>query len=240
MAPDRSRGPGDALGHAAELQPDLVAGEQARLGGLRERHAGAHEKRLHARDRRVHRLGDLVVGECVDLAQEQCGALRLGQLLHVGDDPAELLTAVDGVRRRGAVVALEHVHRVLAGGLGPAQVVQAAVARDPVEPRSRIDRPVVGADRVEGGGEDLLEDVLRVLARAEHVAAEREQPRLVALHERLEGAVMAAPHERDELLVGLEPEQGRAARERGEPCRVLECGRFQGATPVKGSHQMTP
>ncbi len=87
------------------------------------------------------------------------------------------------------------------------------------------------------GGEDLLEDVLRVFARPEHVAAEREQPRLVALHERLEGAVMAAPHERDELLVGLKPEQGRAARERGEPCSVLECGRFQDATPVKGPDQ---
>ena len=235
MASDRSRGPGDALGHAAELEANLVAGEQPRLGGLRERHASAHEKRLHARDGRVHRLGDLVVGEGVDLAQQQRGALRLGQLLHVGHDVAELLTVVDGVRRRGAVVALEHVHRVLARGLRPAQMVQAAVARDPVEPRSRIDRPVVGTDRVEGRGEDLLEHVLRVLARAEHVAAESEQPRLVALHERLERAVMAASYKRHELLVSLEPEQGRTARERRKPCRVLECGCFQVATPVRGS-----
>jgi hypothetical protein len=98
---------------------------------------------------------------------------------------------------------LEHVHRVEAGRDRAAQVVQAAIARDPVEPRARVDRAVVGEDRVEGGGENLLEDILRILGRAEHVAAEREQPRLVTLEERVEGAVVPAPDERDQLLVAL-------------------------------------
>ena len=129
-----------------------------------------------------------------------------------------------------AAVALEDVHRVLAGVLRAAKVVQAAVARDPVEPRARVDRPVVGDHRVERRGEDLLEHVLGVLGRAEHVAAERQQPRLVALDERLERAVLAAPDEGDQLLVALEPKQRRAARERGQACRcgVVQSGGFQG------------
>ena len=66
--------------------------------------------------------------------------------------------------------------------------------------------PLVGADRVERSREDLLQHVLGVLLRAEHVPAEREQPRLIALHERLEGAVVAAPDQSDELLVALQPQ----------------------------------
>jgi hypothetical protein len=40
------------------------------------------------------------------------------------------------------------------------------------------------------------------------VAAEGEKARLVALDERLEGAVLAAPDEDDQLLVALQPQQG--------------------------------
>jgi hypothetical protein len=79
-------------------------------------------------------------------------------------------------------------------------------------PRARVDRALVGEHRVEGRGEDLLEHVLGVLGGAEHVAAEGEQARLVALHERLERPVLALAGERDQLLVALEPEQGRAPR----------------------------
>jgi hypothetical protein len=47
------------------------------------------------------------------------------------------------------------------------------------------------------------------------VAAEREQPRLVAGDQRLEGRLVAAPHERDEPLVRLQSEQGRTTMEAG-------------------------
>ena len=78
-----------ALGDLAELLADLLAGQLARLGGLGQRDAGAHEQRLDRRDGRLHRLGDLLVGERVDLAQQQRGALGLGQLLDVADELAE-------------------------------------------------------------------------------------------------------------------------------------------------------
>jgi hypothetical protein len=120
---------------------------------------------------------------------------------------------VDGVGCRHAAVALEHVHRVQTGGHRASQVVQTAVAGDAVEPRARVDRAVVGEHRVERGGEDLLEHVLGVLGGPEHVAAECEQPRLVALEEGVESAVVTSPDERDQLLVALKPEKGRPAGE---------------------------
>jgi hypothetical protein len=147
---------------------------------------------------------------------------------------AELLALVDGVGRGGAAVALEHVHRVLTGRLGPAQVVQAAVAGDPVQPGAGVDGPVVGADGVEGGREDLLQHVLGVLLRAEHVAAEGEQARLIALDQGLERPVMPAPDERDQPLIGLKPEQGRTPCKRGKSRGVLKCSRFQ-RVPARGT-----
>ena len=104
------------------------------------------------------------------------------------------------------------VHRVHADRGGAAQVVERAVARDPVQPRPHVDLALVGEHRVEGGGEDLLQHVLGVLARAEHVAAEGQQARLVARAERLEGGVLAAAGERDQALVGLQAQQRQTGR----------------------------
>ena len=106
----------------AELEPDLVAGEQARLGGLGQRHARAHEERLHARHRGVHRLGDLVVRERVDLAQEQRGALRLRQLAarrrRSGGTPRACAPCPRCWRRRRARRCPSSPGRRAAGGAG--------------------------------------------------------------------------------------------------------------------------
>ena len=88
-------------------------------------------------------------------------------------------------------------------------MVERAVARDPVQPRPHVDLALVGEHRVEGGGEHLLQDVLGVLARAEHVPAEGQQARLVARAEDLEGGVLAAAGERDQALVRLQAQQRR-------------------------------
>jgi hypothetical protein len=47
------------------------------------------------------------------------------------------------------------------------------------------------------------------------VAAERQQPRLVAGDQRLEGVMVPAPDERDEPLVGLQAQQRRATVKAG-------------------------
>ncbi len=210
----RARAP-QALGDLAELEPDLVAGQQPRLGGLGQRHPRAHQQRLDRRDRGLHRLGDLVVGERVDLAQQQRGPLRLRQILDVGDKKPELLAFVDLVRGREPALGQVDVHRVHPDRLRAAQVVERAVARDPVQPRPHVDLAVVGQHRVERGGEDLLQHVLGVLARGQHVPAEGQQARLVARHQCLEGMVVAPPDQRDETLVRLQAQERRTTVEAG-------------------------
>ena len=115
------------------------------------------------------------------------------------------------------------VHRVLAVGGGLAKVVEAAVAGDPVEPGPHSDLALVGDHRVVGGDEDLLEHVLGVLGRAQHLAAEAQQARLVALDERLEGVLVAAPGQGDEGGVVLELEERRAPGEKPASLCVCEC-----------------
>ena len=216
-ANERARPLAQPLGDLAELDPDLVAGEQPRLGGLGERHARAHEQRLDARHRRLHRLGDLLVGERVHLPQHQRGLLGLRQLVDVADEQPELLALVDHVGGGLAVVGEMDVHRVDADRLGPAQLVEAPVAGDPVQPRLDVDRPLVGEHRVVGRRQHLLQDVLGVLPGAEHVAAERQQARLVAGDEHLERRRVASADERDQPLVGLQAEQRRAGVQADSP-----------------------
>ena len=105
------------------------------------------------------------------------------------------------VGRAGSVLGEVDVHRVDPDGLDPAEMVEAAVADDPVEPGTDVDRPLVGQDRVEGGGQDLLQHVLGVLLGAEQMAAEGEQPRVVAGDQDLEGRAVAPPDERDQPLI---------------------------------------
>ncbi len=131
-----------------------------------------------------------------------------GQVADVVEQLAELLALVNLVGGGGAVLGEVDVHRVDADGLVAAQMVQAAVARDAVEPGPDVDRPLVGEHRVVGGGQHILQHVLGVLARAEHVPAEGEQAAVVAADEHLEGVLVAAADRGDEPLVRLKPEQG--------------------------------
>ena len=96
------------------------------------------------------------------------------------DQLAEALARITFSAVEMAVLGVVDVHRIHADGGGLAQVVERAVARDPIQPGTNVDLALVGQDRVEGGGEHLLEDVFGVLPGAEHVPAEGEQARLVA------------------------------------------------------------
>ena len=209
----RAGGLAQALDRLGQLEPHVAAGQVARLGRLGKRDPRAHQQRLDRRHRRLHRLRDLLIAERVDLAQQQRRALRLGQLADVGDQRPELLAGLDPVGGGDPVVADHRVHRVLAVGDRAPQVVEAAVARDPVQPRAHVDVALVGAHRCVRLHEHLLEHVLGVLLGAQHVAAEGEQPRVVAVEEDLEGVIVATADQRDQLVVALQLEQGRAPAE---------------------------
>jgi hypothetical protein len=124
VAPHRRGEALQALGRLAQIEADLVAGHLPRLGRLGERHTRAYEEGLDAGHRGVHRLGDLLVGESVDLTQQQGRALSLGEALHVLEQEAEVLALVDLVGGGLPALGEVDVHRVHADGLLAAQVVQ--------------------------------------------------------------------------------------------------------------------
>ena len=203
----QSRGPGhlaEPLRGLGELEPHIVTREDPCLTGLGERHPRPDEKRLDRGERDPHGLGDLGVGESVDLAQHEGAPLRLRQLLDVGDDRPQLLAPLDALERGRPVRIRVDVHRVLPVRHRLPQEVQAPITRDPVQPWPSRDRPLVGEHRRMGCDEGLLEQILGVLARADHVPAEAEQPRLVAVEQDLERVVVAVANHRDELLVALQ------------------------------------
>jgi hypothetical protein len=59
----------------------------------------------------------------------------------------------------------------------------------------------------------VLHDVLSVLARAEHVPAEREDPGAMALEGHLEGQLVAAPDLLNKALVAGQSEESLGANE---------------------------
>jgi len=149
-------------------------------------------------------MGDLLIGHRVHLTKQQRRSLCLGKLADVGQQLAELLTILDPLVGRGRLDDRMGVHRVPALGDRLAQMVEGAVAGDPVEPGPQLDLALVGEDRAVGVYEHLLEDVLGVLGGAEHLAAEAEQSRLVAVDDHLEGVIVAAAKHRHQTLVSLQ------------------------------------
>ena len=161
-------------------------------------------------------VGQLGVGEPVELAHEQRRALLLGQALDVLHQAAQVLAALGlglGVVRRRARQLVDLGRRRDRA----AQVVDAAVVRDAVQPRAQRHRPVVVAQRAVGAQEDVLQDVLGVRARgAEHLARIGEQPLAIAVVDGPERIVEAHPEERHELVVGPQPQQRTAGRDATE------------------------
>ena len=109
-------------------------------------------------------VGEVGVGHAVDLAHQQRRALLLGQAADVGDQAAQVLAPL-GVLERVVQRRARHLEDVGGRGHRAAQVVDAAVVGDAVEPGAHVDRALVGAQRPERAHEDVLQHVLGVLAR---------------------------------------------------------------------------
>ena len=226
--PARAAGRLDAAVVGGEqVAPDLAAVGVARLLRLDQPDPRPHEQRLHRGHRDVERAGELRVAEPVDLAHQQRRALLLGQPADVGDEPLEVLAPlrlVDRVEQRLA----RHLEDLRRRRVRPPQVVDAAVVRDAVEPGAHVDRAAVAAQRPERAHEHVLQHVLGVLARMrrEHLAHVREQPLAVAVVEHAERLVGACAEERDELLVGAQPQQRGGKREPTQSSWRVQRGGF--------------
>ena len=85
-----------------------------------------------------------------------------------------------------------------------------AVSDDRVQPGPERHLPRVGAQGAEGADERVLDDLLRVVVgAAEDLAGVRDEARLVAVVDSVEGTVVARAHEVDELLVARRRVRGR-------------------------------
>jgi hypothetical protein len=105
-----------------------------------------------------------------------------------------------------------------------AQLVDAAVVGNPVEPGPERELTVVRAQPRIRSHEDVLQGVLGVLAVSEHLPRVREQPLPVAVVNHPEGVIVAGSEQRHELLVGTQTEEWRPERcpSPGYCCRCWE------------------
>jgi hypothetical protein len=172
-----------------------------------------HE-RLDLRRRHLDHRGDLRVREVPDLGEHERGALVVGQAGDVAEQVAQVGALLHaGAEPLGRGLELLHGHgRGLAGG----EHREAAVAGDGEQPRAQVDLVVRRQQGPVGREHDVLERVLGVLERAEHVAAEAQQRPVVPVVDGLEGALVARRGELGEAAV-VEP-SGAEADERGSDC----------------------
>ena len=146
--------------------------------------------------------------------------------MEVGDQPPQVLAALDLGDRVGA--AGQQLVGLQRRGGRAAHVVDAAVVGDAVEPRPHGDLAVAGAQGAVGAQEDVLHDVLGLGVPAQHVAHVGEQALVVAVVEHAERVLAAGAEEREQLLVGAQPQQRRGEwtgeRDGGGHC-AMERGR---------------
>ena len=188
---------------------------------------------------------ELVVGEAVELAPQERVALQLGQAGEVVEQGAQRAAALDGGRRPVGAVgdprgALE-LDRV---GPHPRALVEAAVARQPVQPRPQLEHARVALQRAVRAPQRLLDDVLDLVGRdvVQHPPREALERGPVAAVERVPRAGVPGAQPADELarpahaqilLVGIQPRGPSSKRtsdhvlRRAVPSTRSVCGRYR-------------
>ena len=162
------------------------------------------------------------------------------QALYVGDQPSERLTLLDaGMRvehRPSGAPFAELLDRLDGERGGAAQLVDAPVVRDAVQPRAQGEVAPVGPQARVGAHEDLLDGVLGVGgARGEHLTRVGEHPRAVAVVDDPEGILAAGAEQGHELVVGTQAQQRRAEP---EPCARQTNGCWESGGFHEGSTEL--
>ena len=190
-----------------------------------QRLARLEYERFHLVLAHADHIADVLVREVAQLRENERRALVVRQPAEVDEQLAQVLAALD---LDGQVVGRRHRFVEVVGRL-PAprpQHREAAVAGDGVQPRPQLDR-LVGVDEVAVGAEErVLDRVLGLVGRAEHVAAEGQDAAMVALVDLLEGGLRSRAHQGDEPLVRGQPQQPWRAylQARRRPCNWRHAG----------------
>ena len=185
--------------------------------------------------------------EPVELAPQQGVPLQLGEAREVVEQRAQRAAALDRRRRSVGAVgepggALE-LDRV---GPHPRALVEAAVARQPVQPRAQLEHPRVAVQRSVRAPQRLLDDVLDLVGRdvAQHPPREALERGPVATVDRVPRAGVAGAQAADQLgivalaqrqilLVGIQP-RGPSSKRTSDhffrcavPTTRSVCGRYR-------------
>ena len=147
------------------------------------------------------------MAEPVELAPDQRVAVAGRQGAEVVEELAQLGAALIGRRRliarggRRLAIAVDRV-QVDAVGAQPAELVEAAVAHQPVQPWPQVHRAVVATQRAVRAPQRLLHHVLRSALVTQDPRGEAQQRRSIAVVDLLERGVVATAKRGDEALVG--------------------------------------
>jgi hypothetical protein len=197
-----------------QILSDCRAGGVSRLAGLGQADTGPDQQRLHGRNRDRERPGDVRIGHAAELTHQQGRALLLGKTLHVCDQSSQRVALLDLGDRIVGGPNLGRINRLGGQGIRPPKLIDAAVVRNPVQPRSERELAIGGQQAGVCPHEDLLNGVLGVgPGAAEHLTCVDEQPVPVTVVDDAEGIVVTRPEERDELLVGANSQQRSAKRD---------------------------
>lgn len=146
--------------------------------------------------------GNFLVRVIRELEENERGALVGRQSLHVIEQLAKVLTALDLIRDTigGSPIGQYVVALETAAGT---ELGQAAVARDRVQPGPERHLVLASAQRAQCGDERQLERILGCFAVSEHMHAEREHATRISVIDRLERGVVARTQLRHKCLVGF-------------------------------------
>ena len=207
-----------------QVGADVLAGRVARLRCLDQPDTRAHEQRLDGGHRDVERARQIGIRHAVDLPHQQRRPLLLGQPAHVLDQAREVVAALRLLDRVAQRLARE-VEDVGRRRDRAAQVIDATVVGDAVQPRPQVNVSRVGPQRAVRADEDVLEQILSVLARPrrQHLAHVGEQALAVAVVDDAEGLVAAGAEEREQLLVRAQAQERRPERPEAGPGRRAHC-----------------
>ena len=164
--------------------------------------------------------GDFFVRMIPKLEENERGTLVGRQPLQVIQHLAKVLPPLDLICHTfgGGSICRHFVEIEIAAG---AELRQAAVARDRIQPRPERYVGVAPAQRAKRRDERQLKHVLGRLPISQHVHAEREHPASVSIVDRLERSIVACTQPRHKVLVNI-AHDGPAIEATAEPgdCRV--------------------
>jgi hypothetical protein len=194
---------GKPTGGWRKLLTDLGAGCLACPAACDQGTASLEDIRLHCSRLTAEDLRDLSMGEAGRLDEQQRRSMLLRQLLDVSQHVANLdlsLSDVGEVRGRASVDVLgRFLPRVTEHG-------KAAVPGDGEEPRFEVEVPASHLKLPRGGEESVLDDILGVFDRSEHLARKAEDRARVPFVDRLESRLVSPLCRGDEAVVAHQEE----------------------------------